>query len=128
MPTVGGTAGTAASGTTGGTFATDIARAGDSTRARTPADATGDVPPSRTNAELQKYVVNKIEVLKRNQFNIKKLTQLCSFIPDAIILEEQNRKIPYNASFEAVVLMADISGFTALTEVSKHPFSPSISS
>ncbi|ODN03430.1 Adenylate cyclase type 10 [Orchesella cincta] len=68
------------------------------------------------NAELQNYVVNKIELLKRTQFNIKKLNQLCSFIPDFILLDEVNRKIPYQLSHEAVVLMADVSGFTALTE------------
>lgn len=67
-------------------------------------------------AALQDFV-NKLELMKRSQFNLKKMTQLCSFIPDFIMMDEISRKIPYNFSFEAIVLMADISGFTALTEV-----------
>lgn len=92
---------------------------GKSNRAvhQTGSGSGGDVGGTSRNAELQSYVVNKIELMKRTQFSIKKVTQLCSFIPDFILMDEINRKIPYQFSLEAVVLMADISGFTALTEV-----------
>lgn len=63
-------------------------------------------------AELQNYVVNKIEMLKKNQANVKKLTQLAAFIPDFILKEETSRKIPYQRSTDAVVFMVDVSGFT----------------
>lgn len=49
-------------------------------------------------AELQNYVVNKIEMLKKTQANIKKLTQLAAFIPDFILKEETFRKVPYQRS------------------------------
>jgi adenylate cyclase 10 len=73
-------------------------------------DHTGKV------TELQNYVTNKIEVMKRNQAQIRKCTQLAAFIPDFILTEEITRKIPYQTSKEAVVVMADVSGFTSLTE------------
>jgi adenylate cyclase 10 len=66
--------------------------------------------------ELQNYVVNKIEALKKTQATVKKLTQLAAFIPDFILKEETSRKVPYQRSTEAVVFMVDVSGFTALTE------------
>jgi len=66
--------------------------------------------------ELQNYVSNKIEMMKNNHLAIKKCTQLAAFIPDFILLEEMTRKLPYQTSRDAVVLFADVSGFTALTE------------
>jgi len=79
-----------------------------------PGGNTESGPQSRA-AELQNYVATKIELMKRAQINIQRVTQLASFIPD-YILKDENTKIPYFTSFEGVAFMADISGFTALTE------------
>lgn len=68
-----------------------------------------------TQKELQNYV-SKIDLLKKTQATVKKLTQLAAFIPDFILKEETSRKVPYQRSADAVVFMVDVSGFTALTE------------
>lgn len=87
------------------------ARAGSIFHPASAVDITG------LRQDAQGFASNKIEMIKRTQFNIRKVTQLCSFIPDFILMDEVSRKIPYQFSYDAVVLMADISGFTALTEV-----------
>lgn len=53
------------------------------------------------------------EVAKRSKATKERTKQLAAFVPD-FILSDEGQKIPYISSYEAVVLMADVSGFITI--------------
>ena len=58
------------------------------------------------STQLKRSVVDLIEVEQK----------LSSHVPDLVVFDKKREKIPHIVQFDAVLLFADISGFTPLTE------------
>jgi len=61
------------------------------------------------------YYFPKMQIMKRDQATLKRTALLAAFVPD-FILNDEGHRIPYQTTLEGVVVIADVSGFTALTE------------
>ena len=68
----------------------------------------------KTSTHVAQPPQGKRSSAEQNVFEVEK--KLSSHVPDLVVFDENCENIPHILQFDAVLLFADVSGFTALTE------------